>query len=198
MRNEEGKGPGQLRHWLRCSGIKWWFDKCTFSLPPLFPKSYFQVCSLTFTLRVKGSLWSTVVPKAYLSIRLQPALPFFQFAIVVFGYRGLSFLCFFFLLDLHQRHMAVPRLGVEWELQLPAYTTAHGNGGHFNALSEARDLTHILMDTSWVLNLPSHDGNSQMHILSVDSFSKRSTKPEQLVFKRQNSHTLILETSSCS
>ena len=24
----------------------------------------------------------------------------------------------------HPRHMEVPRLGVEWELQLPAYTTA--------------------------------------------------------------------------
>ena len=29
-----------------------------------------------------------------------------------------------FFLGLHLRHMEVPRLGIEWELQLPAYTTA--------------------------------------------------------------------------
>ena len=31
----------------------------------------------------------------------------------------------------HLWHMEVPRLGVEWELQLLAYTTAHGNAGSF-------------------------------------------------------------------
>ena len=34
------------------------------------------------------------------------------------------FLFLFFFLGLHLRHMDVPRLGVESELQLPAYTTA--------------------------------------------------------------------------
>ena len=61
--------------------------------------------------------------------------------------------------------MEVPRLGVELELQLPAYTTAtamqglsrvcnlhHSSWqcGIFNTLSRARDQTHILMDTRWV------------------------------------------------
>ena len=32
--------------------------------------------------------------------------------------------CFFCFLGLHSLHIAVPRLGVESELQLPAYTTA--------------------------------------------------------------------------
>ena len=36
----------------------------------------------------------------------------------------LFFVCYFVFLGLHLRHMEVPRLGVESELQLPAYTTA--------------------------------------------------------------------------
>ena len=40
------------------------------------------------------------------------------------------------------------------------YTAAHGNTRSFNPLSEARDRTHILMYTSQVLNLLSHNRNS--------------------------------------
>ena len=36
----------------------------------------------------------------------------------------LLLLLFFCFLGLHSQHMEVPRLGVELELQLPAYTTA--------------------------------------------------------------------------
>ena len=69
----------------------------------------------------------------------------------------------------------VPQLGVESELQLPAYTTATArwdlsrvcNLCHnsqqcqiLNPLSEARDRTCILMDTSWVHSQLNHDGNS--------------------------------------
>ena len=39
----------------------------------------------------------------------------------------------FFFLGPHPWHVEVPRLGVESELQLPTYTTAHGN---------VRSLTH--------------------------------------------------------
>ena len=61
--------------------------------------------------------------------------------------------------------MEVPRLGVESELQLPAYDTAtamrdpshvfdlhHSSWQRriLNPLSEARDQTHILTDASWV------------------------------------------------
>ena len=70
--------------------------------------------------------------------------------------------------------MEVPRLGVKSELQLLAYTTAtampdqslicnlhHSSRQHWilNPLSEVRDQSHILMDTSWVHNLLSHDRN---------------------------------------
>ena len=71
--------------------------------------------------------------------------------------------------------MEVPRLEVELELQLPAYTTAmatwdlnqvfelHLNSRQrwiLNPLNEARDGTRILMDTSQVHNPLSHKGNS--------------------------------------
>ena len=65
--------------------------------------------------------------------------------------------------------MEVPRLGIKSELQLPAYATAtatatatpdpslicnlhYSSQQHWipNPLSEARNLTHILMDTNWV------------------------------------------------
>ena len=73
----------------------------------------------------------------------------------------------FFLLFLwpYLQHVEVPRLGVEWELQLLAYTTAtamqdpdcicdlHHSSGQcriLDPLSEARDRTCVLMDTSQV------------------------------------------------
>ena len=71
--------------------------------------------------------------------------------------------------------MDVPRPGVESELQLLAYTTAaamqdlsliwdlHHSSQQcqiLNPLSEARDRTCVLMDTSQVCNLLSHNRNS--------------------------------------
>ena len=72
------------------------------------------------------------------------------------------FIYLFCFLELHLWHMEVPRLGVESELQLPAYTTAtamrdashicdlHHNSLQcwiLNPLSKAWDRTHILTDT---------------------------------------------------
>ena len=78
--------------------------------------------------------------------------------------------------------MEVPRLGVELELQLPAYTTAtalpdlscicdlhHSSWQHqiLNPLRKARHQTYILMDTSQVHNLLSHNENSLLFYLLV-------------------------------
>ena len=66
---------------------------------------------------------------------------------------------------MHVQHMEVPGLGVKSEMQLPAYTMAtatwdlscvcelHGSSQQhwiLNPLSEARDQTRVLMDSSWV------------------------------------------------
>ena len=80
---------------------------------------------------------------------------------------------FFWFLGLHSGHMEVPRLGVESELQLPAYITAiatqdpslvcdlyHSSQQHriLNTLSKDRDQTRVLID-SGLLPL-SQDRNS--------------------------------------
>ena len=85
---------------------------------------------------------------------------------------------FFFFLGLHLQLMEVPRLGVESELRLEAYTTETATPDLscicdlqcslqqcwiLNPMSEARDQTHILIvDTNWVLNPVSYNGNSTM------------------------------------
>ena len=75
----------------------------------------------------------------------------------------LPFLNFFSFLGLHVRHMEVPKLGVQSELQLLAYTTvtatqepSHVCDRHpssrqcriLNPLSEAKDQTCVFKDTS--------------------------------------------------
>ena len=78
-----------------------------------------------------------------------------------------NFLIFFFFYFLwpHLQHMEISRLGVQSELQLPAYTTAtampdlslvcdlHHSLWQcwiLNPLSKARDQTCVLMHTTWV------------------------------------------------
>ena len=77
--------------------------------------------------------------------------------------------------------MDVPSLGIELELQLLTHATGttapdlhcvcdlhHSSeqGQILNPLSEARDRTSILIDTGWILNPLSHNGNSQRFILN--------------------------------
>ena len=78
------------------------------------------------------------------------------------------FFNFFVFSGSHLRHIEVPRLRVQSELQLPAYTIAtimwdqsrvcklHHSSQQLqilSSLSKARDRTCVLMDTSWVRNL---------------------------------------------
>ena len=82
---------------------------------------------------------------------------------------------FFSFLGPCLQDMEVPRLGVKLELQLLACTTATATRDpsctcdlHHSSqqcqmpkpLSRSSGQTHILTDTNWVLNLPSHNGNS--------------------------------------
>ena len=85
------------------------------------------------------------------------------------------FVRWFCLLGLNLSNMEVPRLGVELQLQLLAYPTATATQDSscvcdpyhstqqrqiVNPLSKARDQIHILMETGWVPNPLSHNGNS--------------------------------------
>ena len=78
--------------------------------------------------------------------------------------------------------MEVPRLTVQLELQLLAYTTAitmpdaslifdlhHSLWQHriLYPLRDARDQTRIFMDASWVLNPLSHSRDSSYYLLIV-------------------------------
>ena len=80
--------------------------------------------------------------------------------------------------------MEVPRLGVELELQLLAYTTATATPDmsrvchlhpslwqppNLNPLIEVRDGICIFMRTRWLLNPPNHTGNS-LHTISITCF----------------------------
>ena len=88
---------------------------------------------------------------------------------------------FFFLFGLPLQHMEIPRLGVESELQLPAYTTAtatpamsrvcnlhRSSGQHqiLNPLSKAKDQTLILMDPSRICFCCTTMGTPKFHFFS--------------------------------
>ena len=92
--------------------------------------------------------------------------------------------------------MEIPRLGVELELQLPAYATAtatwalshichlHHSSWHsqiLNPLSRARDRTLVLMDPRWICYCWATTGTLEKSAsLSEVSKSKKWTRPHIL------------------
>ena len=80
--------------------------------------------------------------------------------------------------------MEVPRLGAKWELQLLVYPTATATPDpsricNLHPLSEARDRTHILMDTSRVrgfINYGASTGTPYIRILRTTKSRHRNAK----------------------
>ena len=86
----------------------------SFFFPFLVPlTSHLLLGSVLLLLRKALTRWQPHISKPFLYFYFYL---FFDFCFVLF--------CFCFL-GPHPRHMEVPRLGIQSELQLPAYTTAH-------------------------------------------------------------------------
>ena len=104
---------------------------------------------------------------------------------------GTPSLHFFFFSGPHLRHMEVPRLGVESELYLPAYTTATATGNlscicnlHHSSQqrqipdppTKAPDRTHILMDTHWICFYCTTTGTPRSYCLLIPPLSNPDDK----------------------
>ena len=141
---------------LWCSGLRIWcccscdkvrsFSSVSISSPRNFymPRVWLKKKKKKLSERMFAKILTVVtksgVSKAWPVGQFQPnSCGFFLYSILICIY----FCC----LGLHPQHLEVPRLGVQSELQHPAYTTVHSN---------ARPLTHwarsgIEPATSWLL-----------------------------------------------
>ena len=87
-------------------------------------------------------------------------------------------------------HMEISRLWAQWELQLPAYTTATATWEPscicslyhssqqcqiLNPLSKARDWTHVLTDNSWVCYYWATTGISRLFFFDLMNYYKLIT-----------------------
>ena len=124
---------------------------CQFLLYSKVTQSYIYIHSFSYYLP------SWFIPRDHSSLCCRVGLHCLSILLLL--------LSFFFFLGPHVQHMEVLQLGVELELQLPAYSTAMATpdlshacnlhpsswqGWILNPLREARDQTHILVITSWV------------------------------------------------
>ena len=121
---------------------------------------YLQMWVILIFILLKDIIFWKEHKNGFSLVRIQ-SLSYLNYQFVLMKY--CAFFFSFFFLELHLRHTAVPRLGAELELQLPAYTTTtatwelsrvcdlhHSSLQRqiFNPLSEARDRIRILMDPS--------------------------------------------------
>lgn len=148
------------------------------SLPSL---SFLQECRKPILLLFPCWLWSLIKHQCYRNKNLGSFGGAGEIsAFYSPGLKSFFFFLKFYFLGLHSWQMEVPRLAIKSELQLPAYATAtamldlscvcdlHHSLWQcwiLNSLSEARDPTCILVDTSWDLNPLSHNRNSLVWIL---------------------------------
>ena len=102
-----------------------------------------------------------------------------EFIFVFFNKVELIYRKFFFkyILRPHLQHMHSQARG--W-IGAAAVTYSSQRCQILNPLSEARDWTCILMDTSWVCNLLSHSGNSQIKFL--ETFMYRFSREPKFSF----------------
>ena len=118
---------------------------------------------------------------------------------------NILFIFFFFLFRATPVACGSSQTRDEQELQLPAYSTATamphlsriGDLCHssqqcwiLNPRGKARDQTHVLMDTSRVLNLLSHNRNSSFIFLS----QKKQTTSRVIIFPRHFSPKEVITT----
>ena len=96
------------------------------------------------------------LPKSRASAQLLYKYRLHGTTFVLFSFSFSLSLPFFVFSGLHLQHMEVPRLRVESELQLPAYTTATATPdlspvcNLHHSSQQAWDQTCILVDTCWV------------------------------------------------
>ena len=110
-------------------------------------------------------IWAAFANYAALCINARSLIPWVRPGIELTSSRTMFRFFFFVFLAPHPQHMEVPKLGGQLELRPPTYTTAtaipdlshvcdlhHSSWQHqiLDPLIEARDQTHVLMDTRWV------------------------------------------------
>ena len=109
-----------------------------------------------------GFLFPIFSPCLFYNVLKRTGIDFYFLNFFVF------FFFFFAFLGPHLRHMEVPRLGVESELQPSTYTTAHGNAGSLT--QRARPGIEPL--SSWMLlgfvNLRATTGTAAISFLNKD------------------------------
>ena len=160
-------GRGSEHMHCPCTGLRYLVHFCLLRVSSIFYT--FSTALLITHLCTLTLLNSSLFHRGHWSTGPHPLVCLVSPCTSLLGHIKSFFFSFFFLsfvlLESHPRHMEVPRLGVQMELQLSAYTTAtampdlshvcdlhHSSQQHriLNPLSEARDRTRNLMVPSWI------------------------------------------------